>query len=164
MVQRETEGGKRKEEMVWEKKTREEQQRQRKEGRQRLRNKLPRPTSPPCQRPPACEPCVMAQLCQHPGQAGFQAAMALSGYHYPHSLALVTWRFFLLLWPTPQTCAQVPLCLPPAWLLVPPDCRLLRSPLHRHGGPAFAPRDTSPAPKPFSPPPVSLWLGSPFLV
>lgn len=53
--------------------------------------------------PAACEQCVMAQLCQHPGRAGLQASMALSGYHYPHSVALVTCRFFLLLWPKPQS-------------------------------------------------------------
>lgn len=62
----------------------------------------------------------MAPLCQRPGRARLQAPKALSGHHYPHSVALITWRFFLLLWPTPQTCTQVPLCLPPlgSWFLL----------------------------------------------
>lgn len=112
--------------------------RQRKGGRQKLKSKLPRlcwcwvlqPTSSPCPHPPACKWCVMAQLCQHPGLAGLQAPKALSGYHYPHSVALITCRFFLLLWPIPQTCTQVPLCSPPAQRSVPPNCHLLQSPLH----------------------------------
>lgn len=91
----------------------------------------------------------MAQLCQHPGRAGLQAPKALSGHHYPHSVALITWRFFLLLWPAPQTCTQVPLCLPPTWLSVPSNCHLQSLPLLYNL--CLCPSPCQPCPKPISP-------------